>query len=130
MEQTEKSRVDEALKQSGIVQHLRELLVRNPQEAATASDIKELKDLVEGVIPSFYGTLNTPDGMLRPIEYEVCLLTRAFFSPSEICKLLGLTSSYIANIRRRILKKRYGIEGAPKELDTLILSICQPQEIL
>ena len=122
MEQTEESRVDEALKQSSIVQHLRELLVRNPQEAATASDIKELKDLVEGVIPSFYGTLNTPDGMLRPIEYEVCLLTRAFFSPAEIGKLLDRNDTYIANIRRRILKKRWDIDGSPKDLDAILLN--------
>ena len=125
-----KPSVDDALEQSSIVQHLRELLRRNPVEPASTDDIKQLRDLVDEVIPAFYGSLNTPDCVLRPIEYEVCLLTRAFFSPSEICKLLGLTSSYITNLRRRILKKRYGIEGAPKELDTLILSICQPQEIL
>ena len=122
MEQTEKSRVDEALKQSSIVQHLRELLVRNPQEAATASDIKALKDLVEEVIPSFYGLLNPPDGMLRPIEYEVCLLTRAFFSPAEIGKLLDRNDTYIANLRRRILKKRWGIDGSPKDLDAILLN--------
>ena len=121
-----KPRVDDALVQSGIVRHLRELLGRNPVEPASTDDIKELQNLVDEVIPAFHDTLN----MLRPIEYEACLLTRSFFSPSEICKLLGRSSSYIANIRRRILKKRYGIEGAPKELDTLILSICQPQEIL
>ena len=121
MEQTEKSRVDEALKQSSIVQHLRELLVRNPQEAATASDIKALKDLVEEVIPSFYGLLNPPDGMLRPIEYEVCLL-RAFFSPAEIGKLLDRNDTYIANLRRRILKKRWGIDGSPKDLDAILLN--------
>ena len=122
MEQTEKSRVDEALKQSSIVQHLRELLVRNPQEAATASDIKELKDLVEGVIPSFYGLLNPPDNVVRPIEYEVCLLTRAFFSPAEIGKLLDRNDTYIANIRRRILKKRWDIDGSPKDLDAILLN--------
>ena len=123
MEQKKKSRADEALKQSGIVQHLRELLVRNPREAATASDIKALRDLVEEVIPSFYGLLNPPNYVLRPIEYEVCLLTRAFFSPAEIGKLLDRNYAYIANLRRRILKKRYGIEGSPKDLDALILNI-------
>ena len=123
MEQTEKSSDDEALKQSSIVQHLRELLVRNPQEAATASDIKALKDLVEEVIPSFYGLLNPPDNVVRPIEYEVCLLTRAFFSPAEIGKLLDRNYAYIANLRRRILKKRFDIEGLPKDLDALILNI-------
>ncbi len=123
MEQTYKSRVDEALKQSSIVQHLRELLVRNPQEAATASDIKALKDLVEEVIPSFYGLLNPPDGMLRPLEYNVCLLIRAFFTPAEIGRLTARSDAHIAVLRRRILKKRFGIVGPPKELDALVLNI-------
>jgi hypothetical protein len=120
-----KPSVDEALKQSSIVQHLRELLGKNPPEPASASDIKALRDLVEEVIPSFYGLLNPPNYVLRPIEYEVCLLTRAFFSPAEICKLLDRNDAYIANLRRRILKKRYGIEGSPKELDALVLNIYQ-----
>ena len=125
-----KSSVDDVLEQSSIVRHLRELLGKNPLEAASTDDIKELRNLVDEVIPAFYDSLNTPDCVLRPIEYEVCLLTRAFFSPADICKLMGRSSSYIANLRRRILMKRFGIEGAPKELDALILSICQPQEIL
>ena len=120
-----KPSVDNALEQSSIVQHLRELLGKNPPEPASTGDIKVLRDLVNEVIPAFYDSLNT----LRPIEYEVYLLTRVFFSPAKICKLLDRNDAYIANLRRRILKKRYGIEGAPKELDTLILSIWQPQEI-
>ena len=114
-----KPSVDEALKQSSIVQHLRELLGKNPPELATTGDIKELRDLVNEVIPAFYDSFNK----LRPIEYEVCLLTRAFFSPAEIGKLLNRNYAYIANLRRRILKKRYGIEGSPKELDALVLNI-------
>ena len=123
MDTANKSRVDKALKASGIVQHLRELLVRNPQEAATASDIKELKDLVEGVIPSFYGLLNPPDGMLRQLEYNVCLLIRAFFTPAEIGRLMARSDAHIAVLRRRILKKRWDIDGSPKDLDALLLDI-------
>ena len=114
-----KPSVDEALEKSSIVQHLWELLGKNPPEPASTDDIKELRDLVNEVIPAFYDSLNT----LRPIEYEVCLLTRVFFSPAEICKLMGRSDAYIAVLRRRILKKRFGIVGSPKELDTLILEI-------
>ena len=114
-----KPSVDDVLKKSSIVLHLRELLVKNPPEPATTGDIKELRDLVNEVIPAFYDSLNK----LRPIEYEVCLLTRVFFSPAEIGKLLNRNYAYIANLRRRILKKRYGIEGSPKELDALVLKI-------
>ena len=114
-----KPSVDDVLKKSSIVRHLRELLWKNPPKPATTDDIIELRNLMNKVIPAFYDSLN----MLRPIEYEVCLLKRVFFSPAEICKLLDKNDAYIANLRRRILKKRYGIEGAPKELDALILNI-------
>ena len=123
MESICKPSVDDALEQSSIVKHLRELLAQNPLEPASTGDIKKLRDLVNEVIPAFYGSLNKPDGVLRPVEYEVCLLARAFFSPAEICKLMGRSDTYIANLRRRILKKRFGIEGSPKELDALILNI-------
>jgi hypothetical protein len=118
MELTHKSNVDEALKASSIVLHLRELLGKNPAEPASTGDINELKNLVNEVIPAFYDSFS----MLRPIEYEVCLLTRAFFSPAEICKLLDRNDAYIANLRRRILKKRWGIDGSPKDLDAILLN--------
>ncbi len=118
-----KSSVNENLEKSNIVAHLRQLLEKNPPGTASMSDMKELKNLINEVIPAFYDSLNTPDCVLRPVEYEVCLLIRVFFSPAEICKLMDRNDAYISNLRRRILKKRYGIEGTPKELDSLILNI-------
>ena len=117
-----KPSVDDVLEKSSIVRHLRELLRKNPLEPASTDDIKQLRDLVNEVIPAFYDSLNTPDCVLRPIEYEVCLLTRVFFSPAEICKLMGRSDAYIAVLRRRILKKRFGLQGSPKDLDALVLN--------
>ena len=70
MESIRKPSVDDALEQSSIVQHLREQLGKNPPQAASTDDIKELRDLVDEVIPAFYGSLNTPDCVLRPIDEE------------------------------------------------------------
>ena len=118
-----KSSINKTLEKSNIVARMRQMLEKNPPETVSVSDIKELKNLINEVIPTFYDSLNTPDCVLRPVEYEVCLLIRVFFSPAEICKLMDRSDAYISNLRRRILKKRYGIEGAPKELDALILNI-------
>jgi tetratricopeptide (TPR) repeat protein len=118
-----KSSINKTLEKSNIVARMRQMLEKNPPETVSVSDIKELKNLINEVIPTFYDSLNTPDCVLRPVEYEVCMLIRVFFSPAEICKLMDRSDAYISNLRRRILKKRYGIEGAPKELDALILNI-------
>ena len=110
---------EDRLLYSDVVKKLKELLQANPPQQATGEDIRQLKALINENIPSFYGQLC----MLRPIEYEVCLLIRVHFLPSEICKLAGIPDHYISNLRKRILQKAYGINGSAKDLDTLILSI-------
>lgn len=113
------NRIDEA----GITKHLHSLLNNNPPQLATQEDLRQLKLLINEEIPSFYNTLNTPECPLRAIEYEICLLIRCHFQPSEICKLLDRNESYVANIRKAILQKLYGVKGAPKDLDIRIMTI-------
>ena len=109
--------------QSPVVQRLVSLANANPPVKASAEDFKELKMLVDLQIPSFHATLNAENSPLSELEYEVCLLIRTHFSPSDICKLTGISDSYVANIRKRLLKKVFSIDGSPKELDSKILSI-------
>ncbi len=113
------NRIDEA----GITKHLHSLLNNNPPQLATQEDLRQLKLLINEEIPSFYSTLNTPECPLRAIEYEICLLIRCHFQPSEICKLLDRNESYVANIRKAILQKLYGVKGTPKDLDIRIMTI-------
>ena len=109
--------------QSPVVQRLVSLANANPPVKASAEDFKELKMLIDLQIPSFYATLNAVNSPLSELEYEVCLLIRTHFSPSDICKLTGISDSYVANIRKRLLKKVFSIDGSPKEFDSKILSI-------
>ena len=104
---------------SGIVSKLRKQLAENPPREATSEDFRQLKALIDEHIPSFSERLQG----LRPVEYEICLLIRAHFSPSEISKLTGRTRDYITITRKRILKKLTGSEGLAKELDARIMSI-------
>ena len=105
-----------------IVKELNDLLECNPVQSATQGQLRELRKLMNELIPNFYETLNLPQ-TLRPIEYEVCLLIRCHFKPAAICKLLDRDEAYVSNIRRRILHKVYGIEGNPKDLDERLMAI-------
>ena len=116
---TLESRLDDA----DIVKLLHGLVDKNPPQIATQEDFRQLKMLVNEEIPTFYSSLNTPECSLRTIEYEVCLLIRCHFLPSEICKLTGRNESYISNLRKAILLKLYGVKGAPKDLDQRIMAI-------
>ena len=114
--------LEDRIDNSGIVKELNALLELNPVQSATQSQIRELKKFVNEQIPCFYESLNEPL-LLRPIEYEVCVLTRCHFKPASICKLLNRSDGYIANLRKGILLKVYGIKGYPKDLDERIMKM-------
>lgn len=115
--------LENRLQESDIVRHLHNLLYANPPQIASQEDFRQLKTLINEEIPQFYSTLNNSDCSLRTIEYEVCLLIRCHFLPAEICKLMDRNESYVANLRKAILQKLYGLKGSPKDLDQRILAI-------
>ena len=114
--------LEDLLDNAPITRDLAELLKANPVQSATQGQLRELRKLINELIPNFYEALNHPQA-LRPIEYEVCLLTRCHFKPAAISKLLDRDDAYISNLRKGILLKVYGIKGSPKELDEQIMQI-------
>lgn len=114
--------LEDRIDNSEIVKELDALLELNPVQSATQSQMRELKKFINEQIPCFYESLNESQ-VLRPIEYEVCVLTRCHFKPASICKLLNRSDGYIANLRKGILLKVYGIKGSPKDLDERIMRI-------
>jgi hypothetical protein len=114
--------LEDKLSAAKVMLRFRDYLEKEPVQVVSTEDMRELKNLINELIPGFYGSLNST-AALRPIEYEVCLLIRCHFKPSSISKLLGRDDAYISNIRKRILKKVFMVEGNPKELDDRILRI-------
>ena len=114
--------LEDRIDNSEIVKELDALLELNPVQSATQSQMRELKKFINEQIPCFYESLNESQ-LLRPIEYEVCVLTRCHFKPASICKLLNRSDGYIANLRKGILLKVYGIKGTPKDLDERVMKI-------
>ena len=118
----EKANLEDRLTHAKVVKDLASLLDENPVRQASREQIRQITNLLNEQIPSFYNELNA-SVVLRPVEYEVCMLIRCHFKPSSVGKLLGLDEAYVSNVRRRILHKVYGIEGNPKGLDERIMKI-------
>jgi len=116
-----RSSVEKVLDEAEIVCKLKKLLICNPPGMVSEKDFNELKNLINTEIPTFYNEMNPPHCILRPNEYEICILIRLKFRPADICKLTGVKEAYISNLRKRILRKLYGIEGQPRDLDARIL---------
>ena len=114
--------LEDSLVNASITKELTSLLQSNPVQAATQGQMRELRKLVNVLIPNFYTGINSRQ-TLRPVEYEVCLLIRCHFKPAAISKLMGREEAYISNLRKGILLKAYGIKGSPKELDERIMQI-------
>ena len=118
----EKANLEDRLTHAKVVKDLSGLLDENPVRQASHEQIRQIANLINEQIPSFYNELNA-SVVLRPVEYEVCMLIRCHFKPSSVGKLLGLDEAYVSNVRRRILHKIYGIEGNPRDLDERIMKI-------
>ena len=114
---------DLRIQSSPVIDKFKHLIAENPPQQATTQDMRDLSAAINEIIPDFYTILSSTDLKLRRIEYDVCLLTRAFFSPAEISKLTGQSNSNVANIRKRLLKRIYGIDDSPNEFDKRIRQI-------
>ena len=117
------AKLEERLCTAPIVKHLKELAATNPYQPATSKDMKLLRQLLNAEIPQFYSTLNTPAYTLRPIEYDISLLIRCHFTPSEIYRLTGTTDAYVSKMRKTLLSKVFGITGTPKQYDSKVMAI-------
>ena len=115
--------LEERLCNSRIVTRLREKTKTSPYVVASSAEMKELRNLINEEIPQFYTTLNTPSHTLRQPEYDISLLVRVHFSPSEIQKLTGTTSAYVTNTRTRLLKKVFGEDGKASDYDERLFGI-------
>ena len=115
--------LEERLNNAQIVTTLKEKAKTSPYRKADIRELKALRNLMNEEIPHFYTTLNTPQYTLTPMEYDVCLLVRAHFSPSEIQRLMGFSSSYATTIRTRLLQKVFGCDGKASDFDNRLLEI-------
>jgi hypothetical protein len=115
--------VEERLRQSNSYLRLREKVEKPNSVELTNADWQKLRDAINEELPRFFGIMNSRK-LLNQMEYNLCILIRLGFQPKEQLILLDLSPTYnITMLRKRLLKKIYGIEGTPKELDENIMAI-------
>ena len=107
----------EALAHKPIVKKLRQCVTKE-MRPMTSDECNELKELFNK-----YKPLAKLESTLKDTEYEICLLVKLEFTPSEISILTQRRLSDISNIRKRLLQKMTGVEGSSKDFDNYIKSL-------
>lgn len=63
------------------------------------------------------------ENIINEYEYQVCMLIRTGFTPSDICILMNSSKSSIANVRKKLYTKLTGRNGSSKDFDMYINSL-------
>lgn len=113
--------VEQRLANADIACRFRQISL-NPTIRPTADDWQELRSMINSEVPGFYSTLNNGH-VLRPDEYDICILIRLHFKPLEISNLTGISQKSVSAMRRRLLQKVLGHDGKPGEFDDFIVGI-------
>jgi hypothetical protein len=87
---------------------------------ASSDDWNELRKIVNTATPWFMKWLSTNNYEPNMKETNLCILIRLRFIPSELCNLLGISKNNLGNIRKRLLKKMFDIDGSSKQFDELL----------
>ena len=90
-------------------------------QTISKDDIAALKKVIRDLLPRFYQVFNLDK--LNEKEMEVCVLTKFYFSTTDVQNLMGLSQGYASTLKKRIGKKVFGIEMMPKEVDYQIHKI-------
>ena len=84
----------------------------------TKEEISRLKELFAGE-----EGFSKIDNIVNEYEYQVCMLIRTGFTPSDICILMNSSKSSIANVRKKLYTKLTGRNGSSKDFDVYINSL-------
>ena len=120
IKQGEKKQADSVIRDSDIMKRLQQCVEQGNH--LNAKNVKEIEKLLDEVYPDFRQRLSQL-GKMNPLEYQVCLLLKMELSPTSIATLVLRDKSTVSLIRRRLLKKVTGRDGAPTDWDSIVLSL-------
>lgn len=109
--------LDDRLMSSPVYQRFKGVANGTERIKLEHSDWDALRQLMDGTIPAFRPFLRREDYALSFFEQDFCILVRMHFTNTEICHICNLTSSRVATIRSRLLKKVFKVKGSPKDFD-------------
>jgi tetratricopeptide (TPR) repeat protein len=86
-------------------------------------DWSMLRETASNYLPNFMRTINSLPYLIDRRETDLCILIRLRFIPSEICSIMNLKSNNLSNIRKRLLKRMFDIDGSASDFDEKLLTI-------
>lgn len=114
--------LEDDLAKTTIYLRLRYLLT-HPLEKVTQDEWIQLRDMFDQLLPHFRSTLQGAAPNLKPSDYDICMLDRLYFAPSEIAVLTGNGLSTITMKRIRLLAKLFHLTGKGDQFDVLVRNI-------
>ena len=115
------SDANELLCQSEIVRQFRNSLTAKG-DVINSKHWNKLQDTIIHLFPNFESVVNR-NRELSKKEFQVCMLVKARFSPSEIEYIMNMKHSYATNARKRLHNTIFGYPGSGEEFDRKILFI-------
>lgn len=97
--------------------------LKNSTQQIESSDIEELENVILSTFPHFKVRLNTLAPKISQTEYKVCLLIKLGIKPTQISRLLCLSSESISTIRTRLYAKITGNKCSTTIADEFIKTL-------
>ena len=97
--------------------------------AATDKELHELRRTANLYLPDFIEELQSFSYQLPTRDVCICILVKLNFYPSEICSLMQIGSQALSNLRKRLLKRMFGIDGSSTLFDEKIVKLGASLEI-
>ena len=113
--------MEDALLSSDIVIKLHDLSAKG--QKAGISEWNKLRSFVNAFMPNYLKVLSQKSEKLNIKETNLCILIRLQFLPSEIATLMDSSAQSLSNLRVRLLRKMFDMEGTAKDFNEQINQI-------
>ena len=114
------SMADRRLMATDIYQRFEQLSAKGQQP--TDEEWEQLKQQIFLCYPGFKDFLSKHE-TINDKEYKTCLLVRVGFKPTNIGSMLEVSSSYMTELRTKMLQKLFKMSGTSKSFDKLLREI-------
>ena len=115
------SLADKKLKETDI--YLRYERLSTIGQKPTDEEWNLLQSQISMYYPGFHDFMQEHDFHLSDKERKICLLLRIGFKPTNIANMIGVTFSYITELRTKMLQKLFGLSGNSKSFDKILREI-------
>ena len=115
------SLADRKLIDTNIYKRFEQLSTKGQQP--TQEEWEHIEQQIFLCFPGFKEFISKNEYLLNNKEYKTCLLIRIGIKPTNIGSMLGVASSYITELRTKLLQKLFGMSGSSKSFDKLLKAI-------